>query len=748
LDSFSIDVSNCNSGEVILRFNYLLSFEDDNTTDRARVEVIADGGAPEVVADNGAGGPTCSGGAGSPGIKNLKMWSGWQHLELTIPAASTFQVGFIAETDDGINNAGEGFFIDDVKVWCKCPDDFVVTPDVLPPAIMGAAYSVTFEATGGAPPYDFATVQGGNPPPPGLTLDPLTGVMSGIPTTAGIFPFVLEVNDSNFCLVRTPHNLVVSLPGCAAISITPDTLPDEVEGTFYSQVVAASGGTEPYSYSVTTGGLPPGLSLGLSSGVISGTPDTPGIYQFTVSVVDVNFCISSQDYSVIISPAGCPLIEVSPVVLPNSENGQPYSQMLTATGGVAPYIWALSAGELPVGLTLDEATGEISGTPIANDIFAFAVTAEDDEGCFGTQAYGIEVADFPPSVTLVHTVSDTGNGQLETLERTLASITQLYITFSEEVFNPAGDTGPDDVTNPDNYLLVNAGANNLFATTSCATGIAGDDVAVTVDQVVFDLPSNTARLGFIGGDQLLQGKHRLLVCGSTSIVDLGGQPLDGDGDGTGGDDFALDFTVKVDNLVVNPNFDDDLWGWTTSSPSEINHDTDDAGAAPTSGSAAITNLTGAGHTMSLTQCVPVTRAQAYVVNGRVRMDSGAPTTGAKVVFYNGASCGGSALATTSIPAVPGMPYGLFCDGFESGDTSAWGLAGGGGGCGGVGDFEQLSGMVVAPFGAVSAEVSFVLDAGTSPDFTAELDDLQFYQELFRDGFESGDTSAWSGTVGN
>jgi hypothetical protein len=71
---------------------------------------------------------------------------------------------------------------------------------------------------------------------------------------------------------------------------------------------------------------------------------------------------------------------------------------------------------------------------------------------------------------------------------------------------------------------------------------------------------------------------------------------------------------------------------------------------------------------------------------------------------------------------------------------------GAGGCGGVGDWEQFSGMVVAPFGAVSAKVIFVLDAGASPDFTANLDDLQFYQELFRDGFESGDTSAWSVTV--
>jgi len=753
LDSYSLDVSNCNSGEVILRFNYLLSFEEDNTTDRARVEVIADGGSPEVVADNGAGGPTCSAGTGSPGIKNLKMWSGWQHLELTLPATSTFQVSFIAETDDGVNNAGEGFFVDDVKVWCKCPEDLAVTPDVLPPAIMGAAYSVTFEATGGAPPYDYDTVQGGNPPPTGLNLDPVSGVMSGIPTTAGIFPFVLEVNDSNYCLVRTPYNLIVSPPGCPAISFAPDTLPDEVEGTFYSQVVAASGGTEPYSYSVTAGGLPAGLSLDPLSGLISGTPDTPGIYQFTISIIDFIFCIGSHDYSVIISPIGCPVIEISPLVLPNADSGVPYSETLTATGGVAPYLWNISAGALPEGFTLDENTGEISGVPAGNEVFSFAVTAQDMDGCYGTQSYGFEVVDFPPRVTLVHTVSDTGDGQLEDLEYTMASITQIYVTFSEEVSDPPGDTAPDDVTNPANYMLVTPGGDWVFDTTSCAGGLVGDDLATVVDQVTFDLSSLTARLRINGGEQLLEGGHRLLVCGSTSIVDLADQPLDGNGDGTGGDDFVLDFTVEVDNLLVNPNFDDDLAGWTTSSPGEMTHGPDDVSGAPTSGSVVIINLTGAGQTMTLSQCVPISALERYFVSGWLWVDSGLvddPTIFASVGFYDGASCGGSLLGTEEIPGLNGDSAGvrIFYDGFESGDTSAWsGSVGSTGAKMYLAGWEHLAGSVQASSGAVSAMVHYVIEAGASTNFRVKMDDVQFFQPfLFKDGFEIGDTSRWSGTV--
>lgn len=402
LTSLSMNVSNCNSGQVILKFNYLLSLEDDNSKDRARVEVVADGGAPVVVADNGAGGPTCSGLA-SPGIGNLTKWSGWQHLELTRPATSTFQVSFIGETDDGSNNAGEGFFVDDVLVQCKCPDNLALSPEVLPGAIVNVAYSKTVQMTGGAPPYTYGTLPG-SPPPVGLSLDPVTGVLSGTPTTPGIYTFTIVATDSNFCKVSILYNLIISPQGCPTITFTPSALADGVVGVFYSEVIAASGGTGPYSFTVTAGDLPPGLALDPNSGVISGTPNTPGIYQFTIGAVDSIFCVGSVAYTIIINPAGCPAIVVSPTVLPNATQGVLYSETLSATGGVAPYVWFISGGALPAGLTLDSAAGTISGIPLTSNVFSFAVTARDANGCFGTRAYGgFEV--MPPPGASFYTVN-------------------------------------------------------------------------------------------------------------------------------------------------------------------------------------------------------------------------------------------------------------------------------------------------------------------------------------------------------
>jgi hypothetical protein len=157
--------------------------------------------------------------------------------------------------------------------------------------------------------------------------------------------------------------------------------------------LAASGGVEPYVYYVTAGSLPPGLALDPETGNLSGTPDTPGIYQFTLSAVDADFCIGSHEYTIIINPEGCPAIGISPDVetLPNASSGIPYEETLTADGGEAPYTWVISAGAMPLGLALDPETGIISGYPAADDVFNFAVTVQDVNGCYGTRAYGVEV---------------------------------------------------------------------------------------------------------------------------------------------------------------------------------------------------------------------------------------------------------------------------------------------------------------------------------------------------------------------
>ncbi|MEO8215575.1 MAG: ice-binding family protein [Acidobacteriota bacterium] len=97
-----------------------------------------------------------------------------------------------------------------------------------------------------------------------------------------------------------------------------------------------------------------------------------------------------------ITPCGvvivCPIITVNPATLPNGTAGTPYNQVVTASGGTAPYVFSVTAGALPSGLLLNAATGSITGTPLSLGTFNFTLTAADANGCLGSQAYAIVIA--------------------------------------------------------------------------------------------------------------------------------------------------------------------------------------------------------------------------------------------------------------------------------------------------------------------------------------------------------------------
>jgi hypothetical protein len=140
---------------------------------------------------------------------------------------------------------------------------------------------------------------------------------------------------------------------------------------------------------VSAGALPAGLSLNASTGEISGTPTALGSSTFTIQVTD-GTCSASQVYTITISPL-CPAITVNPATLPNGTVGVSYSQTITATGGTAPYSFAVTSGSLPAGLTLNASTGVISGVVTAATTASFTITATDASAnaCTGNRAYSI-----------------------------------------------------------------------------------------------------------------------------------------------------------------------------------------------------------------------------------------------------------------------------------------------------------------------------------------------------------------------
>jgi len=162
----------------------------------------------------------------------------------------------------------------------------------------------------------------------------------------------------------------------AQLSIVTTSLPAGQTGQQYSQTLMGSGGVPPYTWSITSGSLPPGLTLVASTGAIAGIPTTTGAFNFTVQLTDSQNNQVSAPLSITITTG--PLVILT-TALPPGPQGVPYSATLEAGGGAPPYLWSITSGSLPNGLTLNANTGVISGTPTTTGTSNFTVQVTDSQ---------------------------------------------------------------------------------------------------------------------------------------------------------------------------------------------------------------------------------------------------------------------------------------------------------------------------------------------------------------------------------
>ncbi len=273
----------------------------------------------------------------------------------------------------------------------------LTTAASLPGGTVGTAYTTTLQASGGTTPYSWSLSAGALPA--GLTLAAATGTISGTPTAAGTFTFTAKVTDST---VPTAQTATKSFSLTVAAAVTPvqiitSSVPSGQVGTAYPTTLAASGGTTPYSWSISAGALPGGLTLATASGTISGTPTTAGTFSFTVKVTDSTAPTAqtaTKSFSITVAAAVTP-VQITTNSIPSGQVGTAYTTILAASGGTTPYSWSISSGTLPAGLTMAAASGTISGTPTTAGTFSFAVKVTDSTAPTrqtATQAFSITVA--------------------------------------------------------------------------------------------------------------------------------------------------------------------------------------------------------------------------------------------------------------------------------------------------------------------------------------------------------------------
>jgi hypothetical protein len=247
-----------------------------------------------------------------------------------------------------------------------------------PSGAVGVPYSFTgvVVVSGGTAPYTYTVTSGALPAGLKLTGD----TVSGTPTDATTLPYpTITVKDSSMPQQTGSALVTLNIFPAGCIVITTKSMPGGTIGQSYSQTMQASGGVKPYTWSVRTGSLPPGLKL--SGSTISGTP-TGGATSngFDMQVVDSSGNSAQNTAQMPLSIAVVqPLTITTTGTLIEGVVGTAYSAQLKSTGGTGKVNWKLASGSSLVAGLAFSSSGVVSGTPTAstNGDGGFKVVATD-----------------------------------------------------------------------------------------------------------------------------------------------------------------------------------------------------------------------------------------------------------------------------------------------------------------------------------------------------------------------------------
>jgi large repetitive protein len=536
----------------------------------------------------------------------------------TIAAGSSSYSFTVAVNGDVLNEAGETFFVNIANVTGATVADgqglgTITNDDPFPDlsindvtvtegnsGTVNAVFTVSLSAASGqtvsvnyatadgiaTQPGDYSSTTGTLTFTPGTTTQTVTVAVSGEAVPEADETFFVNLSGATNASISDNQGLGTITNDDVPVALSPTTLANGSVAAAYSATLTASGGAAPYGFAVTSGALPAGLTLS-PSGNLTGIPTAGGNFTFTVTATDSSAApgpfTGSQAYTLTIDAS---VIILPATTLSGGTLGQAYSATITgASGGTAPYSYAITGGALPGGLSLNAVTGAITGTPSAFGTFNFVITATDSSTGSGPysmqQNYVLVITDQVPvaaasSLTVAYNAPATnvplaltgGAPTSLTIVTTpangVAAVSGTTISYQPT----SGFSGSDSFT----YVAVNGGGTSAAATVSISVGAPtltitpGGPLAATVGQAysqtftfaggtapfgsyqVTGLPSGLAVTATSANSVTIDGTPRSQ--GSFTLGVSGADSSTGSGPFTANQSFAL--TVGGPNLALAP----------------------------------------------------------------------------------------------------------------------------------------------------------------------------------------------------